>query len=92
MFEEVPHHFATNTEEETPAPVFHPTEHAYTDAEFQEAQTILSDASDRYGVSSISFDTHEELLWMGDQGVISSRSLFFSIIFIILFFNFFIFI
>uniref|UniRef100_A0A8D8V831 PAN2-PAN3 deadenylation complex catalytic subunit PAN2 n=1 Tax=Cacopsylla melanoneura TaxID=428564 RepID=A0A8D8V831_9HEMI len=37
-------------------------------AEFQESHTIHTDAIHQYGISTIAFDTHEELLWMGNQG------------------------
>ncbi|XP_008545604.1 PAN2-PAN3 deadenylation complex catalytic subunit PAN2 isoform X1 [Microplitis demolitor] len=40
----------------------------YHGAEFRETHTLLADGGDRFGVSTVTFDTVEELMWMGNQG------------------------
>ncbi|KAK0175032.1 hypothetical protein PV327_008817 [Microctonus hyperodae] len=40
----------------------------YDGAEFHETHTLLADGGDRFGVSTVTFDTMEELMWMGNQG------------------------
>jgi len=41
----------------------------FAGAEFHETRTLLADGGDRFGVSTATFDTIEELMWMGNQGV-----------------------
>ena len=41
-----------------------------TDAEYKQIHSFMVDGGDRFGVSSLCFDT-QELLWMGNQGVCS---------------------
>ncbi|XP_046740616.1 PAN2-PAN3 deadenylation complex catalytic subunit PAN2 isoform X1 [Diprion similis] len=40
----------------------------FAGAEFQETRTLLADGGDRFGVSTVTFDNAEELMWMGNQG------------------------
>ena len=37
--------------------------------EIGELASILMDGSDRFGVSTVLFDSHEELIWVGNEGV-----------------------
>jgi len=41
----------------------------FAGAEFHETRALLADGGDRFGVSTAVFDTFEELMWMGNQGV-----------------------
>lgn len=42
----------------------------FAGAEFHETRTVLADGGDRFGVSTVTFDNVEELMWMGNQGVL----------------------
>ena len=37
--------------------------------EISEFGSILMDGSDHFGVSTVLFDSHEELIWVGNEGV-----------------------
>jgi hypothetical protein len=37
--------------------------------EIGELGSILTDGSDHFGVSTVLFDSHEELIWVGNEGV-----------------------
>ena len=51
--------------EEVPYPLYEGEERP----EFVALKSLLVDGGDHYGVSALSFDGQEELLWMGSQGV-----------------------
>lgn len=36
-------------------------------SEYEETQTVLTDNCSQYGVTATFFDTHENLLWVGNQ-------------------------
>ncbi len=38
-------------------------------SEFQKVHSVLVDGGDRFGVSTVTVDLQEELIWMGNQGV-----------------------
>ena len=57
-----------------------------TDGEYKQIHSFMVDGGDRFGVSSLCFDT-QELLWMGNQGVEIS-SVFFFFFFFLFFFLF----
>jgi len=43
---------------------------------FSEKSAVLTDGGDRFGVSAVHWDYHEELLWSGNQGGHVSTLLF----------------
>lgn len=46
-------------------------------SEYEETQTILTDSCSQYGITATCFDTHENLLWVGNQ-LVSIVIIFFS--------------
>lgn len=42
--------------------------------EYIELGTVFTDGGETFGVSTVTFDTHEELLWMGNEGVSMTHS------------------
>lgn len=52
-----------------PAPDFTTFHMGEAVPEYLEMGSIQADGGDTFGVSTLRFDTHEELLWMGNEGV-----------------------
>lgn len=69
---------AQNGNDAYPASNFTTFNMGETVPEYLEMGTILADGGDTFGVSTVCFDTHEELLWMGNEGV-SSEIVEFSV-------------
>lgn len=66
---------AQNGNEAYPPPNFTQFNLCETVPEYLEMGTILADGGDTFGVSTVRFDTHEELLWMGNEGVSGAQAL-----------------
>lgn len=54
----------------------HDTQDFMSGGEFQESQSLLVDGGDRFGVSAVTVDRKEELVWMGNSGVSKKNCLF----------------
>lgn len=48
-------------------------------SEYEETQTILTDNCSQYGITATCFDTHENLLWVGNELVSACIQIFFLI-------------
>jgi hypothetical protein len=56
-------------------------------SEYEETQTILTDNCSQFGITATCFDTHENLLWVGNQ-LVSDDMQYYKIIFFFFTFKF----